>query len=153
LIAVAIGFYIEIRAHKLLAVRAILVGCVIAELAYSMLELSLFNLLKRFAFGSGLVTGTWWAHGYIYPWTVIACLSAAGVRCRPAALRTSRALQIAGKRIRRYKVPLFSFGLRDCFRAEYHHIAGWILEILSQKRTTKPNVTILAARIVAYSEM
>jgi hypothetical protein len=86
LIAVAIGFYREIRAHKLLAVRAILVGCVIAELAYSMLELPLFNLLQRFAFGSGLVTGTWWAHGYIYPWTAIACLSAAGVRCRPVAL-------------------------------------------------------------------
>lgn len=109
LIAVAIAFYSEIRAHKLLAVRAILVGCVIAELAYSMLELPLFNVLKRFAFGSGLVTGTWWAHGYIYPWTVIACLSAAGVGWVVARLhrRHERAMVFA------YAVAQLLFGLPE----------------------------------------
>jgi len=89
LMAVAIAFYREISAHKLLAVRAVLVGYVFAEVACSMLELPLFNLLKRFAFGSGLVAGTRWAHGYIYPWAVITCLGAAGIGWVVARLHRS----------------------------------------------------------------
>lgn len=112
LMAVAIAFYREISAHKLLAVRAVLVGHVFAEVAYSMLELPLFNLLSRFAFGSGLVAGTWWMHGYIYPWAAIACLSAAGIGWVVARLHRSyqRAMVFV------YAVAQLLFGLPEFCR-------------------------------------
>jgi len=87
--AVAIALYREIRAHKLLSVRAVLVGYVFAEVAYSMLELPLFNLLKKFAFGSGFLAGTRWEHGYIFLWAAIVCLSAAGIGWVVARLHRS----------------------------------------------------------------
>jgi hypothetical protein len=112
LMAVAIAFYREISAHKLLAVRAVLVGYVFAEVAHSMLELPLFNLLKKFAFGSGLVEGTQWAHGYIDPWAAIACLSAAGIGWVVARLHRShqRGMVFA------YAVAQLLFGLPELCR-------------------------------------
>jgi hypothetical protein len=77
-----------------------------------MLEIPLFNLLKGFAFGSGLVTGSWWAHGYIYPWAVIACVSGAGIGWVVARLHRShqRAMVFA------YVVVQLLFALPELFK-------------------------------------
>jgi hypothetical protein len=77
-----------------------------------MLELPLFNLLKKFAFGGGLVAGALWEHGYIYPWAAIACLSAAGIGWVVARLHRSHqpAMVFA------YAVAQLLFGLPEFCR-------------------------------------
>lgn len=67
LIAIAVDFGKNVRAHKLLAVRAIAVGWIASYVLLHFASDPLYRLYGKLLRDHGLPTGLWWKHYYLYP--------------------------------------------------------------------------------------
>jgi len=71
LMAVLVGCGKEIRTHKLLAARAVIIGWAASILSVYLIDGPLYRLYFR---ALGLAGGLWWQHYYTYPLVLIPCI-------------------------------------------------------------------------------
>ena len=67
LIAIVVDFGKNVRAHKLLALRAIAVGWIASYILFRFAANPLFRFYSKVLRTHGLFGGLWWQHYYLYP--------------------------------------------------------------------------------------
>jgi len=77
LATIVVGFGKEVRAHNLLAIRAIAVGWTAKCLIVNVVEVPWWRFLDRVLLANGVTQVSWWQHYYLYPLWLIHCVSAA----------------------------------------------------------------------------
>lgn len=77
LVAIVVGSSKEVRAYKLLALRAIAVGWAANYLILHFAEVPFWRFCNRVFLEHGLKPGPWWLHFYLYPVWLIDCIFAA----------------------------------------------------------------------------
>jgi len=77
LVAIVVGFGKEVRAHKLLALRAIALGWAANYLFLYSVEIPWWRFLDRVLLARGLKLSPWWQHYYLYPTWIIYAIFAA----------------------------------------------------------------------------
>jgi hypothetical protein len=77
LIAIVVDFGKEVRAHKLLALRALVVGWIALDVLLRWVENPWWRFAGRVLLPRGLIPSPyWWHHYYLYPALLIPCIFA-----------------------------------------------------------------------------
>jgi hypothetical protein len=77
LVAIVFGFGKEVRAHKLLALRAIALGWAANYLLFYVVGIPWWRFFDRVLLAHGLKPSSWWQHYYLYPAWLVVCVFAA----------------------------------------------------------------------------
>lgn len=77
LVAIAVGFSMEVSAHKLLALRAMITGWAVIYLLERAVGITFWKWYGRLLLAHGLMPTFWWRHYYTYPVVLMWCICAA----------------------------------------------------------------------------
>jgi hypothetical protein len=76
LAAIFIGFGKEVRTHKLIALRAVVIGW-LASYFFHVVELPWWRSFTKLLLAHGVTPTPWWQHYYFYPILFVPCIFAA----------------------------------------------------------------------------